>query len=288
MLLSRTPLDMVAGASHRPKNHPIETPQLSLPPCPMRVYLTKTGGHQAYAKMACRREPGQLQIMWAWCNGLQSHADDCSLSCNESCPGGVDGCSECGPANAVIAVLAGFDCRPLQLQNGCLTWDAAPVLKLGIHPEMERPAILNRSMPAIAGATIRVLPARTIDEAFQRDMPSRGTEIIYIFERRDTRGGAVFPGADVLVLMLYTDCSLLSLKSAPFSCLLPPVPQCGTMLPARLPVRGGRGWDRARQGRRGREETPHPWAAPGECEEVLQMRVHTVLLLSQRCRSLCS
>ena len=115
MLLSRTPLDMVAGASHRPKNHPIETPQLSLPPCPMRVYLTKTGGHQAYAKMACRREPGQLQIMWAWCNGLQSHADDCSLSCNESCPGGVDGCSECGPANAVIAVLAGFDCRPLQL-----------------------------------------------------------------------------------------------------------------------------------------------------------------------------
>src|SRR5262249_38504955 len=90
-----------------------------------------------------------------------------------------------------------------------------------IHPEMERPAILNRSMPAIAGATIRVLPARTIDEAFQRAMPSRGTEVIYIFERRDTRGGAIFPGTDVLVLMLYTDCSFLSLKSAHFSRLLP-------------------------------------------------------------------
>src|SRR5262249_25766383 len=86
---------------------------------------------------------------------------------------------------------------------------------------MARPAILNRSMPAIAGATIRVLPARTIDEAFQRDMPSRGTEVIYIFERRDTRGGAIFPGTDVLVLMLYTDCSFLSLKSAHFSRLLP-------------------------------------------------------------------
>jgi len=29
-----------------------------------------------------------------------------------------------------------------------------PALKLGIHPEMERPAILNKSMPSTAGATI--------------------------------------------------------------------------------------------------------------------------------------
>jgi hypothetical protein len=43
VLLSRTPLDLVAGASHCTKNHPIETPQLSLPPCPMRVDLTNTG-----------------------------------------------------------------------------------------------------------------------------------------------------------------------------------------------------------------------------------------------------
>ena len=53
--------------------------------------------------------------MWSWRHGLQARADDCSLSCNESCPGGVDSCSECGPANAVIAVLTRLDCRPLHL-----------------------------------------------------------------------------------------------------------------------------------------------------------------------------
>src|SRR5260370_24362974 len=44
------------------------------------------------------------------------------------------------------------------LQNGCRMWDATPVLKLGIHPEMERPAILNRSIPSTAGVTISILP----------------------------------------------------------------------------------------------------------------------------------
>ncbi len=29
-----------------------------------------------------------------------------------------------------------------------------PVLRLGIHPEVERPATLNRSMPSTAGATM--------------------------------------------------------------------------------------------------------------------------------------
>ena len=117
MLLSRTPLDLVAGASHRTKNHPIETPQLSLLPCPMRVDLTKTGG-QGLGRMACRCEPVQLHVMWSWRHGLQARADDCSLSCNESCPGGVDSCSECGPANAVIAVLTRLDCRPLHVVVG--------------------------------------------------------------------------------------------------------------------------------------------------------------------------
>ena len=49
MLLSRTPLDLVTGASHHTKNHPIETSQLSLPPCPMRVDLTKTAGPEGTA-----------------------------------------------------------------------------------------------------------------------------------------------------------------------------------------------------------------------------------------------
>ena len=38
------------------------------------------------------------------------------------------------------------------------------VLRLGIHPEMERPAILNRSIPSTAGATIDIPPPRTIHE----------------------------------------------------------------------------------------------------------------------------
>jgi len=49
VLLSRTPLDLVTGASHHTKNHPIETSQLSLPPCPMRVDLTKTARPEGMA-----------------------------------------------------------------------------------------------------------------------------------------------------------------------------------------------------------------------------------------------
>ena len=46
---------------------------------------------------------------------MQSLADDCRLSRNEFCPGGVDRCSEYGPAQAWIAVPARSDCRPLQV-----------------------------------------------------------------------------------------------------------------------------------------------------------------------------
>jgi hypothetical protein len=49
VLLSRTPLDLVTGASHHTKNHPIETSQLSLPPCAMRVDLTKTARQEGTA-----------------------------------------------------------------------------------------------------------------------------------------------------------------------------------------------------------------------------------------------
>ena len=57
--------------------------------------------------------PVQLQIMWSWRHGLQARVDDCSLSCNESGPGGDDSCSECGPKRALIAGPAHLDCRPL-------------------------------------------------------------------------------------------------------------------------------------------------------------------------------
>ena len=55
VLLSRTPPGLVTGASHHTKNHPIETPQLSLPPCPMRVDLTKTVGREEPAGEAPAR-----------------------------------------------------------------------------------------------------------------------------------------------------------------------------------------------------------------------------------------
>ena len=58
VLLSRTPLDLVTGASHHTTNHPIEAPQLSLLPCPMRVYLTKTAGRES-------RQVGHQRGTWS-------------------------------------------------------------------------------------------------------------------------------------------------------------------------------------------------------------------------------
>jgi len=53
-------------------------------------------------------------------------------------------------------------------QYGCLT--GVPVLRLGIHPEMERFAILNRSMPSTDGATMSNLALLQVrlSSAFQR------------------------------------------------------------------------------------------------------------------------
>ena len=65
--------------------------------------------------MAYRCEPVQLHIMWSWRARLQSHRDDCSLSCKESGPGGGAGCSECRPKMPLIAVPAYFDCSPLHV-----------------------------------------------------------------------------------------------------------------------------------------------------------------------------
>ncbi len=115
-LLSRTPLDLCMGASQNSPNHPIETPKLSHPPCTVRVFFDpKTSGRQGHGLAGLPGGAVQLQRMWSWRDGLQSHADDCGLSGNESCPGGVDRCRECGPEKALIAVPADCDFRPLQL-----------------------------------------------------------------------------------------------------------------------------------------------------------------------------
>src|SRR5438046_2185813 len=41
---------------------------------------------------------------------------------------------------------------------------------------MERPAMVNRSMPSIAGATISIPPARAVYGVFQREVPSLDEE----------------------------------------------------------------------------------------------------------------
>src|SRR6266849_2796861 len=78
VLLSRTPLDLVTGASHHTKNHPIETPQLSLPPCPMRVDLIKTRGRRVRRDglLLCATSVAVNVVLGRWiavrCGSLQS------------------------------------------------------------------------------------------------------------------------------------------------------------------------------------------------------------------------
>src|ERR1700687_3378632 len=65
---------------------------------------------------------------------------------------------------------------------------------------MERPAILNRSMPSTAGATISIPPARAVDEAFLREVAPAVKNAIYNRYREYTRWRALFPGTFVPVL----------------------------------------------------------------------------------------
>src|SRR5439155_10328000 len=44
---------------------------------------------------------------------------------------------------------------------------------------MERPAILNRSMPSTAGATIGIPPTRAVNEVYQREVSSETVYTIY-------------------------------------------------------------------------------------------------------------
>src|SRR6266852_1465321 len=74
--------------------------------------------------------------------------------------------------------------------DSLVTGDAVPVLRLGTHPKMERPAILNRSMPSTSGATMSI-PAfqGRPSSAFQRFVNlSIGTQF--------TRLGKSIPGGE--------------------------------------------------------------------------------------------
>src|ERR1700687_3671105 len=76
---------------------------------------------------------------------------------------------------------------------------------------MERPAILNRSMPSTAGATISIPPARAVDEAFLREVPAAVKNAMYNRYREYTRWRALFPDTFVPVLTRRADCSLVAL-----------------------------------------------------------------------------
>src|SRR5947208_10164789 len=76
-----------------------------------------------------------------------------------------------------------------RLQNGRLTGAAAlPILKLGTHPEMERFAILNRSMPCTSGATMSnlVLLQVHLSSAFQLLVKLSMRSANYMFSEKYT------------------------------------------------------------------------------------------------------
>src|SRR6266699_6281762 len=116
------------------------------------------------------------------------------------------------------------------LQKGCRT--VIPVLRLGIHPEMERPAILKRSMPSTAGVTIGIPPARV------------GNEEDFQLQEEYTRRGAVSPGTFVPVLMSEGKCLHWRAKSAHLGGHLPrgrlQKYRAGTLLPWGPPPYGYR------------------------------------------------
>jgi hypothetical protein len=68
------------------------------------------------------------------------------------------------------------------LQNGCLI--AVPVLRLGIHPEMERPATLNRSMPSTTGATMSdpVFRIPTVSQSLDEEHNLHVREKVHLME----------------------------------------------------------------------------------------------------------
>jgi hypothetical protein len=74
--------------------------------------------------------------------------------------------------------------REIRSRRQCCT--VVPVLRLGIHPEMERFAILNRSMPCTSGATMSNFADLMVRQssAFQRFVKLSMRNAIYIFSEK--------------------------------------------------------------------------------------------------------
>ena len=79
VLLSHITPDLDTRASHHAGNHPIETPELSHPPCALRVYPKKTEECEGQARPVCRMVLVQSHLMWSHHRRLQSEVDECSL-----------------------------------------------------------------------------------------------------------------------------------------------------------------------------------------------------------------
>jgi hypothetical protein len=73
-----------------------------------------------------------------------------------------------------------------------------PVLRLFIHSEMERPTILNRSMPSTVDTIIGIPPVDEADLSVRRLSMENAT---YSFQRKYIRWRALFPGTFIRVLM---------------------------------------------------------------------------------------
>ncbi len=82
-------------------------------------------------------------------------------------------------------------------------------------------AILNRSMPSTAGATISLLPAQAVNEVFQRPVRPRYADIIYNTQEQYTRWGAAFPGNFVPMFMIGGKCACFRAKIVEISGHLP-------------------------------------------------------------------
>jgi hypothetical protein len=79
------------------------------------------------------------------------------------------------------------------------TWKAVPVLRLFIHSEMERPTILNRSMPSTVDTIIGIPP---VDEADLSVRQLSMENAIHSSQRKYSRWKALFPGTFIQVLMI--------------------------------------------------------------------------------------
>src|SRR5262245_5263273 len=87
------------------------------------------------------------------------------------------------PINTALFAISGF--HPLGASAAMYRrLSILPVLRLGIHPEVERPATLNRTMPSTAGATMSNLAFRipTVRQSLDEEHHLHVWEKVHLME----------------------------------------------------------------------------------------------------------